>query len=134
MKCSWRWWCDIYDVQLPLLKPWFNSWRCQIHSLIAMKLACRKSGGGGLQVSWLLQNGGSWGCGNSGAGVLADCWGWVVARGRGRDRKPDFVACSAWIVSGWVVVTWDTESYSGLAGNIFFIPGFESVSPGNGSD
>ena len=28
----------------------------------------------------------------------------VWRRGRGRDRKPDFVACSARIVSGWVVV------------------------------
>ena len=71
MKCSWRWWHDGYDVQLPLLKPWFDLRRGQIHSLIAMKLVCRNNGGGGSRVSWLLQNGGSWGCGNGGAGV---CW------------------------------------------------------------
>ena len=58
----------------------------------------------------------------------------VGGKGRGWDRKLDFVACSARIVSGWVVVAWDTESYSGLAGNIYFIPGFESLSPGKGSD
>ena len=51
---------------------------------------------------------------------------------RGRNRKPDFVAFSAQIVSGWVVVAWGTESYSGLAGNIFCIPGFEHISVGMG--
>ena len=40
---------------------------------------------------------------------------------RGRNRKPDFVAFSAQIVSGWVVVAWGTESYSGLAGNTYFV-------------
>ena len=40
---------------------------------------------------------------------------------RGRDRKPDFVTCSARIVSGWVVVEWGTESYSGLAGDTYFV-------------
>ena len=58
----------------------------------------------------------------------------VREKGRGRNRKPDFVACSAQIVSGWVVVAWGAESYSGLAGNIFCIPGFENVSPRDGSD
>ena len=45
----------------------------------------------------------------------------VGGKGRGWDRKLDFVACSARIVSGWVVVAWDTESYSGLAGNTYFV-------------
>ena len=58
----------------------------------------------------------------------------VGGEGSGRDRKPDFVACIARIVSGWVVVAWGIESYSGLAGNTFCIPGFENVSPGDGSD
>ena len=58
-------------------------------------------------------------------------WG---GEGRGRDRKSDFVACGARIVSGWVVVACGTESYSGLAGNTFCIPGSENVSPGDGSD
>ena len=40
---------------------------------------------------------------------------------RGRDRKPDFVACGAWIVSKWVVVAWGIESYSGLARNTYFV-------------
>ena len=34
---------------------------------------------------------------------------------------PDVVACSARIVSGWMVVAWGTESYSGLAGNTYFV-------------
>ena len=29
-------------------------------------------------VSWLLQNDRDWGCANSGTGMLAYCWGWVV--------------------------------------------------------
>ena len=45
----------------------------------------------------------------------------VGEKGRGRDRKPDSVVCSARIVSGWVVVAWGTESYSGLAGNTYFV-------------
>ena len=32
-----------------------------------------------------------------------------------------------------MVVARGTESYSGLAGNIFCMPSFENVSPGNGS-
>ena len=42
-------------------------------------------------------------------------------RGRYRDRKLKFVACSARIVSGWVVVARGTESFLGLAGNTFFV-------------
>ena len=38
-----------------------------------------------------------------------------VGRGRDRDRKLNFVACTAWIVSGSAVVAWGTESYLGLA-------------------
>ena len=55
-------------------------------------------------------------------------------RGRGRDRKSNFVACSTQIFTGWVVVAWGAEPYSGLAGNIFCLPGCENVSPGDGSD
>ena len=33
----------------------------------------------------------------------------VVGEGRDRDRKLDFVVCSAWTVSGWVVVTQGTD-------------------------
>ena len=43
------------------------------------------------------------------------------------------MACGAGIVTGWEVVACGTESYSGLAGNTFCIPGFESVNPGDGS-
>ena len=32
-------------------------------------------------------------------------------RWRGRDRKPNFVACSARLVDGWVVVARGTNSY-----------------------
>ena len=46
-----RWWHDGYDIKLPPLKPWFDSRRGQIHSPIAMKLACRNDGGGGSRVS-----------------------------------------------------------------------------------
>ena len=35
---------------------------------------------------------------NSVGGKGGGCWEW-----RGRDRKPDFVACSARFLSGWVV-------------------------------
>ena len=35
--------------------------------------------------------------------------------GRGRDRKPNFVTCSARLVGGWVVMAWGTKSYLGLA-------------------
>ena len=45
----------------------------------------------------------------------------VGGKGRGRNRKPDFVAFSAQIVSGWLVVAGGTESYSGLAGNTYFV-------------
>ena len=45
----------------------------------------------------------------------------VGGKGRGRGRKPDFMACSTRIFSGWVVVVWGTESYSGLAGNTYFV-------------
>ena len=45
----------------------------------------------------------------------------VGGKGRGRARMPVFVACSAQIVSRWVVVAWGTESYSGLAGNTYFV-------------
>ena len=166
MKYTWRWWHDGYDVQLPLLKPWFSLQRGQIHSLIAMKLACSNDEGGGSRVSWFLQNGESRGCGNGGAGVccrllMMGCDSFVMpvceslgsgepgsrmgyqgnilvrlnggrwsrdrkpnfvgGKGRGRDRKPDFVACSMQIVSRWVVVAWGTESYSGLAGNTYFV-------------
>ena len=58
----------------------------------------------------------------------------VGGKGRGGARKPDFVACSARIVSRWVVLAWGTESYSGLAGNTFCILGFENISLGFGSD
>ena len=148
-----------------------------------MKLVCRNNGGGGSRVSWLLQNGGSLGCGNSGTGVCWQtvedglwffhnfrvwiCWKWgtweqngltwehslenqwggggggggeknhivgggggggggrrrslIREGGRGEtDRKPDFVACSAQVFSGWVVMAWGTESYSGLAWNTYF--------------
>ena len=166
MKYTWRWWHDGYDVQLPLLKPWFKLQRGQIHSLIAMKLACSNDEGGGSRVSWLLQNGESRGCGNGGAGVccrllMMGCDSFVMpvcgslgsgepgsrmgyqgnilvrlnggrwsrdrkpnfvgGEGRGRDRKPDFVACSMQIVSRWVVVEWGIKSYSGLAGNTYFV-------------
>ena len=40
---------------------------------------------------------------------------------RGREKKPNFVSCCTRIVSGWVVVVWGTESYSGLAGNTYFV-------------
>ena len=40
---------------------------------------------------------------------------------KGRARKPNFVAYNALIVSGWVVVVWGTESYSGLTGNTYFV-------------
>ena len=135
-----------FEMQLKMVAWWLwrpttttealvDSRRGKIHSLIAMKLACRNDGAGGSWVSWLLQNGGSWGCGNGGAGV---CWQnvedglwffrnarvlevgnleaeWATmgtfcwepmgggeaeteslilqGEGRGRDRKPDFVAC-----------------------------------------
>ena len=39
---------------------------------------------------------------------------------RSRDRKPNFAACSAGIVGGWVVAR-GTKSYLGLAGNIYLI-------------
>ena len=42
-------------------------------------------------------------------------------KGRGTDRKPNFVVCSARIVSGWMLVAWGTESYSGLAENTYFV-------------
>ena len=42
-------------------------------------------------------------------------------RGRGRDRKSNFVACSTQIFTGWVVVAWGAEPYSGLAGNTYFV-------------
>ena len=50
----------------------------------------------------------------------AECWGRdrnpnYVGRGRDRDRKLNFAACTAWIVSGLAVVAWGTESYLGLA-------------------
>ena len=48
----------------------------------------------------------------------------LSTNGRGmrvRDRKPNFVACSTRIVSRWVMVAWGTESYSGLAGNTYFV-------------
>ena len=31
--------------------------------------------------------------------------------GKGRDRKPNFGDCSAWIISGWVVVAWWLSDY-----------------------
>ena len=46
---------------------------------------------------------------------------YVGGKGRGRNRKPNFVTCSTPIVSGWAVVAWGTESYSGLAGNTCFV-------------
>ena len=42
-------------------------------------------------------------------------------RGRDWDRKPNFVACSAWIVRGWVVVRRRTGSNLGLAANTYFV-------------
>ena len=99
MKCSWRWWHDGYDVQLPSLEPWFDSRRGQIHSLIA-KLACRNDGGGGSQLSSLLQNGGSWGCGNIRAGV---CWHTV------EDELWFFRNAHVWICWKWG--TWEQIGY-----------------------
>ena len=60
-------------------------------SLVAMKLACRNDEGGTSQVSWLLQNGTSWGCGSSEAGV---CWQTV------EDRLWFFSNAYVWIVYG----------------------------------
>ena len=142
--------------------------RLNLFSLIAMKLACRNNGGGGSRVSWLLQNGVSWGRGNSGAGMCWQtdedglwffpnacvwiCWRWGTSmgaewatmrtfcweqmgegevetvslilyggKGRGTDRKPNFVACSARIVSGWMLVVWGTGFFSELAENTNFV-------------
>ena len=39
---------------------------------------------------------------------------------RGRDRKPDIVACSAWIVSGWVVMMWGTVLFR-ACWNTYFV-------------
>ena len=39
---------------------------------------------------------------------------------RGRDRKPDIVACSAWIVSGWVVMVWGTVLFR-ACWNTYFV-------------
>ena len=46
---------------------------------------------------------------------------YVGGKGRSRERKLNFVACSTQIVSGLVVVAWGTKSYSGLAGNTYFV-------------
>ena len=51
---------------------------------------------------------------------------WTFCRGWGWDRKPDYVAFSSWLVSSLIVVAWSTKSYLGLAGNIFYIPGFDN--------
>ena len=40
--------------------------------------------------------------------------------GGGWDRRPNYVGCGAPIVSGWVVVEWGTEPYSGLVGDTCF--------------
>ena len=138
MKCSWRWWHDGYYVQLPPLKPWFDWQRGQIHSLIAMKLACRNDGGGRITadscrigevegvgtvelvcVGRLLRMGCDSFvmpvCGSVESGEPRSRMSYhenILLRTnggrRGRDRRPDILACSAWIVSGWVVMVWDT--------------------------
>ena len=55
-------------------------------------------------------------------------------RGRGRDRKPNNVACSTRLVGGWVMVVCGAKSNKGLAGPNILYTWCENVSLGEGSD
>ena len=93
-------------------------------------------------ASWLLQNEGDWVCGTgeTGAETLWEQNGlpwkhsaenqWVGGR-RGKDKKPNYVAGGE---RGWELR--EAQSLAFRAGwkHIFCIPGFENVSPGDGSD
>ena len=180
MKCSWRWWHDGYDVQLPPLKPWLIHGEVKFILLLPWNWpvetmgqgdhesadSCRMGeveGVGTVELvcvgrlsrmgcdSFVMPLWGSVGSGEPGSrmgyhgNILLRTNGGrrgrdrkpnsVGGKGRGWDRKLDFVACSARIVSGWVVVAWDTRVlFRACWKHIFCVPGFENVSPGDGSD
>ena len=150
MKGSCRKWHCGYDVQLPPVKLCIIPWRWPICSILlpwdwrvatmgegghASADSCRmgevKNVGMVELVCWQTVEDGLWSFLNVCAWI---CWRWGNSMEAewatmGTFWKPNFVTCSARIVSGWVVV-----AYSGLAENTFCMPGFENVSRGDGSD